>query len=72
MPEYGTTVSSRAGVRSPGKAPGTVSGKVSGRYENWVGEPSQEERSKDRLSQYGPKHLTTTELVAILLWSGLE
>ena len=68
MPEYGTAISPRAGVRSPGKA----SEKVSGRYENWVGEPSQEERSKDRLSQYGPKHLTNTELVAILLWSGLE
>ncbi len=72
MPEYGTAISSRAGVRSPGKVPGKDSGIVSGRYENWVGEPSQEERSKDRLSQYGPKHLTNTELVAILLWSGLE
>ena len=68
MPEYGTATSPRAGVRSPGNVPG----KVSGRYENWVGEPSQEERTKDRLSQYGPKHLTNTELVAILLWSGLE
>ena len=64
MPEYGTATSSRAGVRSLGR--------VSGRYEYWVGEPSEEERSKDRLSQYGPKHLTTTELVAILLWSGLD
>ena len=68
MPEYGTAVSSRIGVRGPRNVPG----KVSGRYENWVSEPSQEERSKDRLSQYGPKHLTNTELVAILLWSGLE
>ena len=62
MPEYGTATSPRAGVRSPGNVPG----KISGRYENWVGEPSQEERTKDRLSQYGPKHLTNTELVAIL------
>ena len=72
MPEYGTAVKSRAGIRSPGNVPGKASGKVLGRYENWGGEPSQEERSKDRLSQYGPKHLTNTELVAILLWSGLE
>ena len=68
MPEYGSVTSSGAVVRSQGK----ISGKVSGRYENWVGEPSQEERSKDRLSQYGPKHLTNTELVVNLLWSGLE
>ena len=72
MPEYGTTVSSRAGVRGLRKDPGTVSEKVSGPYENWVGESSPEARSKERLGQYGPKHLTNTELVAILLWSGLE
>ena len=72
MPEYGTAVSSRTGVRSPGSVPGKALRKVSGRYENWAGEPSQEERSKDRLSQYGPKHLTNTEVVALLLWSGLE
>ena len=68
MAEYGTVVSSRSGVPSQP----IVSGKVSARYENWVGESTQEERAKDRLSQYGPKHLTNTELVAILLWSGLE
>ena len=68
MPEYGLAVNSRSAGRSRGKNPE----KISGRYENWVGEASPEERSKDRLSQYGPKHLTNTELVAILLWSGLE
>ena len=30
------------------------------------------ESSQGRLQQYGPKHLTNTELIAILLWSGTE
>jgi len=43
-----------------------------GQYRPMIRDLPQEERPRERLREYGPKHLSNTELIAILLRTGLK
>ena len=45
---------------------------VNGRYQPMIRDLPQEERPRERLRQHGVKHLSNTELIAILLRTGMK